>query len=221
MRRETRANLIFLGIFLSITIPGAVVLFKKKLDPASPPMFMPDFVRRRLPYMASQQSPAQVVRYVPQLTGQWVSEINRERTGGLQVLMVGRQPLVSDDHVIQVTAMQQQDASNTTLYLIVWNAAQTGDPDRYSATLMSGTERRAARVRSTASVAVPAAVKRELMNAGVIQPPDAVTLLTLEVPTVLLNAAPQTLELSYHPGEADPPTLSRVRIPATGGFDAN
>src|SRR6266700_2379261 len=102
MRRETRANLIFLTIFLSVTIPGAVVLFKKKLDPSAPPMFMPDFVRRRLPYMASQQSPGQVVRFVPELTGQWVSEINREHAGGLAVLMVGRQPLVSDDHVVQV-----------------------------------------------------------------------------------------------------------------------
>src|SRR5258706_13690290 len=124
MRRETRANLIFLTLFLGVTIPGAVVLFKKKLDPAAPPMFMPDFVRRRLPYMASQQSPAQVVRYVPELTGAWVSEMTRERAGGSRVLMVGRheQPLVSDDHVIQGTAMQQQqDAASTMLYLIVWD----------------------------------------------------------------------------------------------------
>src|SRR4051794_39962704 len=110
MQRETRANLIFLGVFLMVSIPGAVVLFRKKLDPASPPMFMPDFVRRRLPYMASQQSPQQVVRYVPELTGNWVTEITRERAGGSAVLTVGRQqqPLVSDDHLIQVAAMQQQ-----------------------------------------------------------------------------------------------------------------
>src|SRR2546423_11645880 len=90
VKRETGANLIFISVFLCLTIPGAVILFKKKLDPAAPPMFMPDFVRRRLPYMASQLSPEQVARYVPYLTGQWVSELSRERAGGSPGLMAGR-----------------------------------------------------------------------------------------------------------------------------------
>ncbi|MDB5321750.1 MAG: hypothetical protein JWN40_3381 [Phycisphaerales bacterium] len=216
MRRETRANLIFLTILLSVTLPGAVVLFKKKLDPSSPPMFMPDFVRRRLPYMASQQSPGQVVRFVPELTGQWVTEINRERAGGSPVLMVGRQPLVSDDHIIQVTAMQQNETI-TTLYVIAWDEAHTSDIDRYSAIIVNGSKRQAARVLSATPIPMPAAVKRELMDNGVIQPANAVTWLTLQVGGKLPGADPAALELSYRSGEI----VSRVQIPATGGLNEN
>ena len=119
MKRETRANLIFISVFLCLTIPGAVILFKKKLDPAAPPMFMPDFVRRRLPYMASQLSPEQVTRYVPDLTGQWVSELTRQRAGTSAVLMSGREPLVSDDHLIQLTAMQHHGAMTTLHFILI------------------------------------------------------------------------------------------------------
>ena len=33
MKRETRVNLIFLIAFLAISLPGAVILFRKKLEP--------------------------------------------------------------------------------------------------------------------------------------------------------------------------------------------
>jgi hypothetical protein len=201
MKRETRANLIFISLFLCLTIPGAVILFKKKLDPAAPPMFMPDFVRRRLPYMASQLSPEQVTRYVPDLTGQWVSELTRQRAGASTVLMEGREPLVSDDHLIQLTAMQHHGA-NTTLHFILWDPACTSDPSRYAITP-------AARVTSATSIPMPPAVKKELMNAGVIEPPNAIIWLTADVASV-----PKSLEVSYRP-VGGTPMVSTLQIPAT------
>ena len=209
MKPETRANLIFLGVFLCLTIPGAVILFKKKLDPAAPPMFMPDFVRRRLPYMASQLSPEQVARYVPDLTGQWVSELSKERAGGSPVLMAGREPLVSDDHLIQLTAMQQNGADSTTLHFILWGSVYTSDPNRYRITP-------GARVTSATSISMPLTVKKELMNAGVIQPPNAIVWLTAD-----LSRIPGTLEISYEPSEGGAPIVSSIEIPTTDGSAAN
>src|SRR5258705_13319164 len=115
MKRETRANLIFLTAFLALTLPGAVILFKKKLDPRAPAMIMPDYVRRRLPYMAPQLIPEQVVRFVPDLTGQWVTQLNRDHGSGAQELLNGHQAVTSDDHLIQVLPL-----APTTINLIPW-----------------------------------------------------------------------------------------------------
>src|SRR6059058_3584016 len=97
MSRETRANLIFLVVFLAISLPGAVLLVKKKAEPGAPAMSMPDYVRQRLPYMAPQRTADSVIRVVPELTGEWVEQVNRGQGGGPAVLMKGHLPLISDD----------------------------------------------------------------------------------------------------------------------------
>jgi len=208
MKRETRANLIFISVFLCLTIPGAVILFKKKLDPAAPPMFMPDFVRRRLPYMASQLSPEQVTRYVPDLTGRWVSKLTKQRAGASTVLMEGREPLVSENHLVQLTAMQRHGAT-ATLHFILWDPACTSDSGRYTITP-------AAQVTSATSIPMPAAVKKELMNAGVIEPPNAIVWLTADMAIV-----PKSLEISFQPSEGAAPIVTSIHIPTTEESAAN
>ena len=80
MTRETRANLVFLALFLAVCLPGAVILFKKKMQPGAVPLGMPDFVRRRLPYLVPLPTPDdQVIRVIPPQTGAWVSELSRAR----------------------------------------------------------------------------------------------------------------------------------------------
>lgn len=204
MKRETRANLVFIAVFLCLTIPGAVILFRKKMDPAAPPMFMPDFVRRRLPYMASQLSPEMVTRYVPDLTGRWVSELSKQRAGTSQILMAGREPLMSEDHLIQLVAMQQNGADNTTLHFIVWDPACTSDPNRYTITP-------SAHITSAISIPMPLPVKKELMNAGVIEPPNAITWLTADVAGV-----PKRVDISYQPENDPKPIIRTIPIPTTG-----
>src|SRR5688500_9795408 len=102
MTRENRANLLFLSLFLGISLPGAVILFKKKLDPAAPAMSLPDPVKRRLPYMFPRPVSTEVTRYVPKLSGEWVSKINTERGGEPNVLSTrDRLPLLSADRRFQ------------------------------------------------------------------------------------------------------------------------
>ena len=115
MTRETRANLIFLAIFLAISVPGAVMLVKKKTEPGAPPMSMPDYVRQRLPYMAPQRTSDSVMRVVPELTGEWVEQVNREQGGGARVMMNGHVPLISDDRTVQVVSITKEKA-----FLLLW-----------------------------------------------------------------------------------------------------
>src|SRR4051794_34934996 len=115
MKRETRANLIFLGCFLAISLPGAMILFKKKMNSSAPPMFLPDAVRRRLPYMAPVSTPDEVTRFIPDLTGAWVENVSREQGGPETILMRARKPVVSSDHLVQLVGIKGR-----SIYLIAW-----------------------------------------------------------------------------------------------------
>src|SRR4051794_33309752 len=116
MKRETRANVIFLSLFLAVSLPGAVILFKKKMQPGAVPLGMPDFVRRRLPYMAPQVTPDdQVIRVIPPLTGTWVADLCRERAAGAVQPRNGPLPVTSSDRVVQVTGLKEE-GGRTTLF---------------------------------------------------------------------------------------------------------
>ncbi len=214
MKRDARANLIFLGVLLALVLPGGIILFKRKVDPAAPPLFMPDFVRRRLPYMASQMSPeTAVTRYVPELTGQWVETINRERGGGAEVLLDGRRAIISDDRLIQVISIKQGAAGGTAVGLLVWDIAHDGDPSHYGITASVGGKEFAGTLAKSERVAMPLPVKKELMYSGVIEPPATVTWLCVEFEGAIQRAAPWTLRVVYNDGQA-PPVSSAITLPA-------
>jgi hypothetical protein len=187
MTRETRLNLIFLGVILAIMLPGAVMLFRKKMDPTSPPMFMPDYVRRRLPYMAPQEAPTGVVRVIPDATGAWVERVNRERGGGGPVLLEDRRPVVSDDHTVQVTGLKNT-GSGTTLDLIVWTPAT-----RISVTC--GDQN--AKIVKVENVPMPSEVKKELMNWGVVRPPHTVVWVEAQFAKKQTSPGEREIRVSY------------------------
>jgi len=196
MKRETRINLIFLTVFLAAALPGMVILFKRKLDPAAPPLFMPDFVRRRLPYMASQLSPdSEVTRYVPELTGHWVQAINDSHGAG-QVLLDGHHALISDDRQIQITAADVT-GQQTTLALLAWNADYKSDPRQYTVTASANGQILTANVTHADRIPMPLNVKKELMYAGVIQPPATVTWLATHFDRPLDGSIPWTIQVTY------------------------
>ena len=206
MNRETRINLIFLGIFLAVSLPGAVLLFKKKLDPKSPPLFMPDYIRRRLPYMASQQSPNQVVRFIPDLTGPWVTQINRSRGGGENFLLNGHEAVVSEDHGVQVLSIKT-DASGTILNLLDWNEAS-------DVTIQTTTQPPiVGRIEKQEAISLPLEIKKELMNWGVIRPPAAVIYLRVRFDKDLHSINPLKFLITYQIGEGSSKTTTQVQVP--------
>jgi len=210
MRRDTRANLIFLLIFLGVSLPGAVILFKKKLDPTAAPLGMPDFVRKRLPYMVPLPTPdEQVIRVVPPLTGEWVSQLARERAGGAAVLTRGPLPITSNDRIVQLVAMRDEAAA-TTVFLLAWEGGYGQDATRYRVTATSAGESMTGRVASATAIPMPTPVKRELMSGGYIKPSANVTWIEVRFDAPLKDRGPLTVRVEYAGGAESPATEVKV-----------
>ncbi|HEY7117562.1 MAG TPA: hypothetical protein VH475_13320 [Tepidisphaeraceae bacterium] len=209
MKPETRANLFFLCIFLAVSLPGAVILFKKKLDPSAPPMWMPEGIRQRLPYMAPQATPGvEVTRVIPDKTARWVEQLNRARGGGDGVLMHQREPVTSDDHVLQVTGVtgppqQQEQGGATTVSLIAWDGGFGTDAGRYRVTAsMGGGAGVPGQVLAAEAIPLPEEIRRELMYGGYIQPPHTVTWLRVRFDGAMADNPPVTMRVEYSMGAA-------------------
>jgi hypothetical protein len=162
MTRETKFNLIFLVAFLALSLPGAVMLVKKKMRPgATPaPLSRPDPVRRQLPYMAPQATSEKIARYVPPLTREWLCEIDRSRGGSGVFLTQERQPVMSDDRVLQVLNWEQ-----TKLSLIVW--ADWKQAQVYADGVAGVVER-------FDTIEVPGHIRAELQAGGFVTPPKKI-----------------------------------------------
>jgi hypothetical protein len=174
VRRDTRANLIFLGVFLALSLPGAVILFKKKLDPSTPPAFMPPATRTRLPYMSPEEAP-DLQRFVPERTGEWVRRIAREH-GYDGVAMADGVPVVSEGRRVQLLGSRQE--GERRVGLLIWDEG-VADPGAIAVATDGGAP---VPVRDSAVVQVPADVRKELMIAGYPKPPRQVAWVEVVVP---------------------------------------
>lgn len=199
VKRETRANVWFLVLFLGVSLPGAVMLFKKKLDPAAPAMYLPDPVKRRLPYITPLTVPDEVKRFVPELTGQWVAKLTADRAGEADVLMHDRAPLISEDRSIQLLAIKE-NPTTATLTILAWSPDYKAQPARYRATVECGGRQLPATVTAAESIDVPPPVRRELIYAGHAKPPDKVACLTLKLDAPTGGKRPLVVHLTYEDG---------------------
>lgn len=215
MKRDTRINLLFLALFLAISLPGAVILFKKKLDPNAARMDQPDAIVRQLPYMAPMPVPPGVKLIVPPRTRQWLGDLSNRLDHGANLLSASNdpqrwQPVISDDHVFQVVSVSDSGAG-TMLSLLVWDASLESEAADYRFTAVLQGESVPARIQSCRPVPVPDEIKRELMGLKLIRPPAKVTWVD-----VVIDAAHQTkkldeLRMDYHgPGG---PRQSVVKLP--------
>src|SRR2546421_11761872 len=110
VKRETRLNLWFLIAFMALSLPGGIILFRKKLNPEARPIFMTDEVERRLPYMAPGQTPPGVVRVVPPRTSEFLADLSKRREGRVQPIFENgaqgqRLPLLSADRQLQAVSL--------------------------------------------------------------------------------------------------------------------
>ena len=165
MTRETRFNLMFLLAFLAISLPGAVMLVKKKMRPgATPaPLSSPDPVRRQLVYMAPQVTSDHVARYVPPRTREWLSQIDQARGGSGEFLMRDRQPVLSDNRILQVLNATAA-IEKTTVALVIWDESLSEPP------MMVAGDRRG-QVERFDAIEVPRHIRAELQDGGYITPP--------------------------------------------------
>ena len=197
MKRETRANLLFLGIFLLFSVPGAVILFHKKLDPSAPRMDQPDPIVRRLPYMASLPAPPGVTWIVPPRTQQWLAALAQGHGGAEAVLSAVPpsepfQPVISRDHRLQAITFRPWSSGLET-GVIIWDAQVPADSRLYSVTSDSNGQVQTGQVIAVEQIPLPLEVRRELVRSGMIRPPQRIIWLRAHFPSAPPNALQLTL----------------------------
>lgn len=180
MKRETRLNLWFLGIFLVVSLPGAVILFIKKLDPGASRMDQPDAVLTQLPYMSPPPAPPGTRWMVPPKTRQWLSDLTRQKTGGAMASAVAEgpewEPVISADHLLQLMSHRRVGPKTEAYSLLLWGERIPAKASQLAVRLsMSGqTPTAPGTVASAEALPIPADVRKELVQLGFDHPPTHV-----------------------------------------------
>ena len=176
VNRETRNNLIVLALLLIVLTPGAVILFRKKMQPTLRPMHLPHAVQRQVAYLSPLDTPPGKQRVEPPYTAKWVESLVRERIGAREVVRpVGRDglPLVSDAKSFQVVAIEPAKTSGQPdrAWVIVWNTQREPEAPWKLVAQERGLD---VDVGSSAKLTVPRFVREELGETGVLRPPHEV-----------------------------------------------
>lgn len=210
MKRETRVNLIFLVVFLALSLPGAVILFRKKLDPSASRMDQPDAVLSRVAFMAPPPVPPGVRWMVPPQTRAWLEELTQKRAGTpLASTVVGGpewEPIISEDHRLQVMSVSTvKDA--TTAGLLLWRGATSIEASNYRLDVKFGSRAEQGTVESVEPVPIPENVRKELVGHGYTHPPHQVLWMRARWSGALVDG--QTVQLTLA-GWSSPPLRSSV-----------
>jgi hypothetical protein len=181
MKRESRANLIFLVLFLIISIPGAIILVRKKMDPLSRPMWIPDGRRESMVYIDPTDAPPNVRRFAPAITSLWLADEARARFGADSLATrsindATATPIVSDNRYFQLLNTAQ-NGENFNIYLAFWNLPRGEGAVALSITA-NGQPAQFAIVESP----IPAAVKKDLQDSGLPRPPQRIGWVSVALP---------------------------------------
>ena len=212
MTRETKINLWFLIGFLALALPGAAILFVKKLEPGQRMMYEPAFVRKTEAYNNPQAATSGAIRTFPPMTMAWVAGVADRELGRSPFRFAaagGRvQPVISDGRRFELLGATPaaNDQAGPTLTVLFWSDDFVADADvgiTGSARFVeNGASWPVASARATA-LDVPADVDEELRREGFTTPPRRASLLrlTLGPPPghgeAAATAAPRHLELSW------------------------
>ncbi|MEL7239601.1 MAG: hypothetical protein AAGK78_12140, partial [Planctomycetota bacterium] len=114
MTKEVRNNVIFFALFMAISLPGAVMLFKKKLDPEAAPMYLPKPTPNEAAYMHPIEVPTRVARVMPAGVEAWTDGLTATYFAQLQPNLDALPPM-SERRVVEVLA-----ASENEVGLLIW-----------------------------------------------------------------------------------------------------
>lgn len=181
MQRETRINLLFGVIIIAIMAPGAYRLFKKKLDPAAPPMYLPEPVRRSAVYFDPNDAPLSK-RTIPRQTAGWIDDLLAERLGtnaGMLLVDTGNEksPVLSESRRWQLA--QLQDRPDGRVGMLIGFADEL--PTSSGATSIT-LDDQPVTIRSFEVIEVPRVLHRELRDAGFVQPPRTIRMVQIDLP---------------------------------------
>jgi hypothetical protein len=210
VKRETRVNLWFLAVFLVLSLPGAVILFRKKLDPTASRMDQPDAVLSRMPFMAPPPVPPGVRWMVPTATRAWLAELTREKAGTAMASTVTGgpewEPIISADHRLQVMSVSTANDA-TVAALLLWHGWTSTEASNYLVYADIGSREEQGTIESVEPVPIPPDVRKELVSLGYTHPPKQVLWMRARWPGALTNG--QTVDLALT-GWSSPPLRSLV-----------
>lgn len=209
MTRETQANLILIVVVLAVLIPGAVVVVRKKYDPAVKPMGRPDGVRRHMVFTDPTPAPPGMRRMMPAVTASWVNDLSLSRLGvpmrreadaGANRDAMG-QPVMSDARLAQLVSVRTAGDDTMDLGVLVWNLPR--GTDQAAMRVVVDAPAVEAVVVTSEMITVPAEVKRDLEYSGLPAPPQqalwGVARLTGRTPEPTgVNWQAQPLRISIH-----------------------
>lgn len=196
VKRETRANVIFIVVLLAATVPGGIIVFKRKLDPSAPTNALPESRRTNLVYISPMDAP-ELQRYVPELTGRWVEQLAADH-GYSHVAMEDELPIVSSRRGVQWIGVKSTESGKDAA-LVVWDdAVRSADEVVVSA---NGADGSALKIKEFDRIPIPENVRKELVYGGFPKPPKEVAWVVVSLPDSLGNANMRTLQVKYSGGD--------------------
>jgi hypothetical protein len=191
-------NVIFLIVFLAISLPGAVILFRKKLDPQARRMDQPDVITTRLPYMTPLPAPPDVRWIVPDRTRAWLEQLMQAHTRNSRMLSAtsGPQwtPIISQDHLVQVMRASESGDS-LQVELLIWSDAIEPSAGNISVTVAG----LPAKVSRIVTETPPPPIRSELVSLGFIKPPKTVCWIDVLSPPIRNTTTRLDLEYKGSP----------------------
>lgn len=180
MTKEAKFNLVFLVVLLLVSLPGLVILIKKKLDPEARRMSEAPYVRRTEAYNNPLAASTSSRRVVPPLTARWVESLATERLGAapLRYMAAGgrEEPVMSEGRRFELLGIRQAP-EGTTLIVLAW----LGELGRREVEQFEAQAESLGALQSVEvdQIDVPHEVIEELKDEGYIVPPAQVGLLWL------------------------------------------
>ncbi len=197
LSRETRLNLIFLGLLLVTVAPGAVIMLRRQLSPQARRFTMRDVVHQQAAYCDGALTNPNVQRVVPQLTAAWVRQAadgNWKAGAAPERRFLG---CMSLRRTFEVVAAGDDARGYLHLGLMVWDFTMSQHPGVLAFHADGGPWR----VDGFAQVGMPWSVRRELQNLGFVDPPEAIAWFEIVSPRPMPVSAARGLLLECQFGQ--------------------
>lgn len=190
MRKDTRANLIFLTLFLLLALPGIFKLTRDAYKTGGRDPAMRPVVRGQWAYMDPTPQVRDLPRVVPPGIARFVSRF-AERLERMQpglksiVTETSTQAVMSDALSLQVIGLgaSQDDAGGKFhVGLFAWNSKYAPLPSQYTITGHRGAETVSGQMTGYEPVNLPVELRVELQDYGYIMPPDSLLWVIVSFP---------------------------------------
>lgn len=180
LTKEAKFNLVFLVVLLLASLPGLVILIRKKLDPEARRMSEAPYVRRTEAYNNPLPAATSSRRIVPPVTARWVESLANQKLGAppLRYMAAGgrEEPVLSEGRRFELLGIRQTHEGSTLIVLAWLGELGRGEVDLFEAQAESLGALQSVEVDQ---IDVPQEVISELKDEGYVVPPARVGLLWL------------------------------------------